>query len=63
MTEAWTTHPVSLFTGYIYIHELIKKSCVYAKYTMPVAMALGYKHSYIASEKLHTSYYLRIHNR
>ena len=26
-----------------YIAELIKKSRVYAKYTMPVAMALGYK--------------------
>ena len=30
-----------------YIAELIKKSCVYAKYTTPVAVALGYKYTYI----------------
>ena len=35
------SHPVSLFMGYIF--ELIKKSCGYSNYTMPVAMAAGYK--------------------
>ena len=29
-----------------YIAEQIKKSCVYPKYIMPVAMASGYKYSY-----------------
>ena len=36
----WFTSRVT-FTGYI--SELIKKSRVYAKYTMPIAMASGYK--------------------